>query len=666
MEAYLEAQKKGRLDKFWLEMWGAWFQEWPEHEDMSIVDPKERAVAHTATLEKQKKYLKCWFPNHSKKTRVNPYGRLIKQALDKKKPTRRPQHVQLFCKLYYGTLISPLVRADMKRLTLLNGVKPSRGVFLKLLRKHSQRQYKKADPSVKDAVSAEFERREKLKEEKEKEPEPKSPAAYAAAIDDISAHFSGFSQILAELTGWSFTLLAGGPDPRDGGSINTISVHHGKNHAGLSFGNATPNLKEMIGVPYAMFLHSVYTPTECIARGLRGTESKYHDSACPHTFTEVADTSAVTPPVLPTPAAPAPAVPTAVPTAWPPTPNVASPVGPITDGPPPLGDFDYDFSWDEFNLVDPLDPLESLDNLEKTNAFGGYPSLTEQLMAPLPEHMFDRLVTGPVGPNVPFAPAPSSSSAASIAVSKPQHTHASDLLHHSMSNESSTPAAPTAELASHTQSAAVASPVASVAKEQTTPIVPMVGATACVQTAVPKPVVPAADSPPAPDSTAATDQLTTLAQVAALDATDPTPAQVATPDSAIPAAPPTHQQTAHAQIKAVTGKKAGKQTTGKKAGKRTTGKKAGKRTTGKKAGKQTGDNVDDIRAAPPTHQPTATASAQITAPTEPVSAKAATGNKPRKRTRDNPDERLIVPGRRVRKAKARIDDEGTSSKGKEN
>ncbi|KAF4582599.1 hypothetical protein EYR38_006213 [Pleurotus pulmonarius] len=603
MEAYLEAQKKGRLDKFWLEMWGAWFQEWPEHEDMSIVDPKERAVAHTATLEKQKKYLKCWFPNHSKKTRVNPYGRLIKQALDKKKPTRRPQHVQLFCKLYYGTLISPLVRADMKRLTLLNGVKPSRGVFLKLLRKHSQRQYKKADPSVKDAVSAEFERREKLKEEKEKEPEPKSPAAYAAAIDDISAHFSGFSQILAELTGWSFTLLAGGPDPRDGGSINTISVHHGKNHAGLSFGNATPNLKEMIGVPYAMFLHSVYTP--------------------------------------------APAVPTAVPTAWPPTPNVASPVGPITDGPPPLGDFDYDFSWDEFNLVDPLDPLESLDNLEKTNAFGGYPSLTEQLMAPLPSTcLTDWLLVRLV--RMSPSPQPRPPARRPPLLSRNPNTR--------MPATSFTIQCPTNRVPQR--------PLQQ--NSRLTLNRPQSLHQWLLWPKNKRHLLSHADSPPAPDSTAATDQLTTLAQVAALDATDPTPAQVATPDSAIPAAPPTHQQTAHAQIKAVTGKKAGKQTTGKKAGKRTTGKKAGKRTTGKKAGKQTGDNVDDIRAAPPTHQPTATASAQITAPTEPVSAKAATGNKPRKRTRDNPDERLIVPGRRVRKAKARIDDEGTSSKGKEN
>lgn len=86
------------------------------------------------------------------------------------KPKRRPQVVQLYCKLYYASRIRPLVRTEMQRLTLLNGAKPSRGVFLRLLRKCSKAAFEDEDDSVKEAVSEEFDRLEKERENETEDP----------------------------------------------------------------------------------------------------------------------------------------------------------------------------------------------------------------------------------------------------------------------------------------------------------------------------------------------------------------------------------------------------------------------------------------------------------------------------------------------------------------
>lgn len=42
LDQFLEAQKHGRLDRFWPELFRGWFSQWHEEEDTSIVDEGER------------------------------------------------------------------------------------------------------------------------------------------------------------------------------------------------------------------------------------------------------------------------------------------------------------------------------------------------------------------------------------------------------------------------------------------------------------------------------------------------------------------------------------------------------------------------------------------------------------------------------------------------
>ena len=61
-----------------------------------------------------------------------------------------------------------------------------------------------------------------------------------------------------KLTGWTFTVIAGGPDPVQEGRIRTIGYHHGKDSVGNAFGVAYPKFRQGVLIPYSAFLHNVF------------------------------------------------------------------------------------------------------------------------------------------------------------------------------------------------------------------------------------------------------------------------------------------------------------------------------------------------------------------------------------------------------------------------
>jgi hypothetical protein len=67
-----------------------------------------------------------------------------------------------------------------------------------------------------------------------------------------------FLEAMVKRTGWSFTLVGGGPDGAKDGKIRTISLHTGKDAYGQTFPKAIPDYLETVLVPYSKFLESVY------------------------------------------------------------------------------------------------------------------------------------------------------------------------------------------------------------------------------------------------------------------------------------------------------------------------------------------------------------------------------------------------------------------------
>jgi hypothetical protein len=60
-------------------------------------------------------------------------------------------------------------------------------------------------------------------------------------------------------TGWNYTTIAGGPDPRqDNGAIRTVTYHAGRSVDGQRFGGVVDNYHERVVVPFQMFCHTAF------------------------------------------------------------------------------------------------------------------------------------------------------------------------------------------------------------------------------------------------------------------------------------------------------------------------------------------------------------------------------------------------------------------------
>ncbi|KAG9217982.1 hypothetical protein PLEOSDRAFT_161887 [Pleurotus ostreatus PC15] len=363
VDEFLEAQKKGKLVKFWVQLFGSWFQKWEIVEDPAIKDVAERQKAHGEAILAKKAYLRRWYQNHApKKARKLPFGRFAKLALQQKKRKHCLQLLEVYCRLFYKDRIISHVKAEVDRLTILNGCKPTRGMKLCLVRKYAVALYELEPAEIKSEVEAEYKRyKAEVKEAKEAVPTPQS---YAQMIDTIS----------------KFTLLAGGPDPANGGKIRSFGVHHGTNHAGLSFGEAVPEFKKQITPIFGNFLRTVYTPSECATRALYpaddvGNTASNDVSKAPG----VVAASAPLPPPLPVDIQA---------THWPVEPTQP---GSLDDDPTldPLNEnFDAlneNIDWDNFRFFDP-EILKELSGSDVTGAQPGL-SLMEELAAPLPDHI---------------------------------------------------------------------------------------------------------------------------------------------------------------------------------------------------------------------------------------------------------------------------------------
>lgn len=67
-----------------------------------------------------------------------------------------------------------------------------------------------------------------------------------------------FSTQVNRLTSWAITILAGGPDPADGGNIRTVGFHLGRDTVGNNFSSAYPTYREAFLKPYSAFVHNVF------------------------------------------------------------------------------------------------------------------------------------------------------------------------------------------------------------------------------------------------------------------------------------------------------------------------------------------------------------------------------------------------------------------------
>ncbi|KAK7022731.1 SERTA domain-containing protein 3 [Paramarasmius palmivorus] len=123
----------------------------------------------------------------------------------------------------------------------------------------------------KSEVEKDFQQRLQKYEEDKKKEVPTDPVAYQRCIEQISPFVTPILNGMAKRTGWCFTLLCGGPEPRDGGRLNIVAVHSGvtRGPVPMNFGAyAREAYKKGIVPLFGRFLTKVYTREEAQARAL--------------------------------------------------------------------------------------------------------------------------------------------------------------------------------------------------------------------------------------------------------------------------------------------------------------------------------------------------------------------------------------------------------------
>ncbi|KAF8887613.1 hypothetical protein BD779DRAFT_1672737 [Infundibulicybe gibba] len=269
VEKYLEAKKKKQYDNFWKELECAWFEKWPEDglgEECDLASPEgvKRFAEVAAKVELQKDQLKTWFRNNS--------GDKGRRALNKKpvicvgvKPhgKRRLRAEEMYSRLVYANQIQSAVSEQIRTL------KPGRKGLLPLIRTQIKKAWEAESDEVKAMVLEAVANQDVPTKEKVIE---KTPEAYAKVIKELPTIFSQFFGELADMTGWSFEVVCGGPNPSNSGKVRTMGYHEGKNRLGLFFSEAYPSYEKGFLTPYKDFLNDVYPAAVCNARALKSVD----------------------------------------------------------------------------------------------------------------------------------------------------------------------------------------------------------------------------------------------------------------------------------------------------------------------------------------------------------------------------------------------------------
>lgn len=172
------------------------------------------------------------------KTALNT-GKILKNFLHTKDSGRLHSITNKYSKLYYDTRVAPLVAIQVQLL----GHKPSPAENLAIIKRLTRETWENEDDETIAEVNAalDTDRAAKLATGSCEDGEERTPAEYQRyvsfylhhilgyilnqlrSIGDLPAVLKAVFEELSLKTGWSFTVLMGGPYPQDGGSIQTAS-----------------------------------------------------------------------------------------------------------------------------------------------------------------------------------------------------------------------------------------------------------------------------------------------------------------------------------------------------------------------------------------------------------------------------------------------------------
>ncbi|KAG1753148.1 hypothetical protein EDD22DRAFT_850523 [Suillus occidentalis] len=247
-EKYLECQAAGDYTPFWAPFFEDYHARWPEREllfpdvPLNIDLTPEQKVVNATAVDARKKQLMHRFRNTfgnytaKRKMKAQTTSSIEKMLACQSslKGTRTLQPAEAYSKLYYKTRIKPVVDAEMKVLTREAGLSPitsdeegdiggdvkqSKKLRLSLVKKHTCALFTNETPEVKAEV-ADFVK--KWTEDRKRSSSEDENISFTENIEKLPGVLADIFAGLAKQTGWTFSVLMGGPSPAMGGRIQIL------------------------------------------------------------------------------------------------------------------------------------------------------------------------------------------------------------------------------------------------------------------------------------------------------------------------------------------------------------------------------------------------------------------------------------------------------------
>ncbi|KAG1878129.1 hypothetical protein DFJ58DRAFT_720873 [Suillus subalutaceus] len=250
---FLKAQLQATLTAFWTEVYRTWFEKWPEISIMYPGLPDQESLTEEQNkllgiaVNKRRQQIRTWFNYQSQRggrASVNAMTKSIQKMLGNKvKGTRVHTPAEIFTKSSHGANIRNQLRNSIDSSSVM-----SKGEKLNTVRKLAQEAYTSAGPEVQAsciaAVQAECDAKAGEVIKQKRAPDERTNSELAKALEECTGPIAHFLQAIHDLTGFHWSIMGAGPDPRYNGDINAISYHTGANKQGQNWMQATPNFNE--------------------------------------------------------------------------------------------------------------------------------------------------------------------------------------------------------------------------------------------------------------------------------------------------------------------------------------------------------------------------------------------------------------------------------------
>ncbi|KAF6749125.1 hypothetical protein DFP72DRAFT_1073680 [Ephemerocybe angulata] len=302
-QSYLEHRKAGTLSAiFFPQAKGDFFAVWQKPEDEfaeleAILKkrkkkkepmPMKQWESTAAWQEQRGPQIENWYSHRYQKMVREQRGStkpVIKLDMGKKEGSRVVTETEVYSKMFYSTRVRPKVDAWVAA----SGQPPNGWVALRV--SFTRECYAKETDEIKQLVREEREKLIAKREEAQKELErmveemgetktraARSPKEYAKSIAATPTIIECFVDMLAEQTGWSWSMIGGGPDPaNNNGAISSMAYHSGETSHGQFFKSWDPRYEEVCVKSYKKFCHAVHAEEVRLARAITIVEEQITD-----------------------------------------------------------------------------------------------------------------------------------------------------------------------------------------------------------------------------------------------------------------------------------------------------------------------------------------------------------------------------------------------------